>query len=248
MIVVHCGYGSYFFLWGECSFETKRFRGRRRVGPGGVPDHLFDPGAERIASSLSDLGFEYPDLSRKEKLRMELPSLAGKYPIPSTPMLGELPKACVTKAHCGGIGAPREWLVEALPLGAAELLGLRSIFAGRGPVSPDGRLLAQGVMASLDLCYVMECLSCAVSLLERGRFLPGIKISADGEKYEPLWNPVFIGDDATNLDRLEALAPDVIRRRAAAPDAGRFSLRDMFSGIMDGIIRLAWSKRGSSDK
>ncbi|MCL2684415.1 MAG: SNF2-related protein, partial [Synergistaceae bacterium] len=222
------------------------------MGCGGIPHHLFDPGAEKIASSLSELGFEYPYLSRKEKLKMKLPSLAGKYPIPSTPMLGELPKtpaAKVANAHEGSSGVPSEWLVEALPLGAAELFDLRGFFAGREQASPDGRFLAQGLMASLDLCYVMECFSYAVSLLAHGKFLPGIKLTVDGKKYESLWSPVLIGDDAARLDRLEALAPDVIRgREGAADNVGKFDLRDMISEMMDGIIRLAWSKRGARDR
>jgi hypothetical protein len=171
--------------------------------------------------------------------------MAGKYPIPSTPILGELPKANLKIPA----DAMRDWCVETLPVSAADLLRLRDVLPSRGLVSPDGRFLAHGVMAALDLCYVIECFDFAVSLMERGRFLPDIKVSGDRAKYEPAWSPVFIGDDAVRFKRLEALVPEAIRTRAGAGgDATEFSLRCFFSVIMDDLIRRAWAQKGTYGK
>jgi len=245
LLIIHCGYGKGFFLWGERSFSGKSFRGKRRFKEGGARDHLFDPGAERIAAALSELGFEHSDLSRKEKLKLNLPTIEDKYPIPSTSMLGDLPKA-----HSDApVATHAAWFVETLPVGITDMLELRDIFAARELASPDGRFLMNGVMAALDLCYVMECFGFSMSLLERGRFLPDIKVSGDGTKYEPLWSPMFIGDDATRHNRLESVAPDIIRTREGSGSLPlTFSLREICSDFIDGLVRLAWTKKGAADR
>ena len=240
MLIIHCGYGRNFFLWGERSFTAKSFRGRRKFTDDGVTDHLFGAEAEQVASALSELGFGYLYAARAETLRMRLPTAAGKYPVPSAATLGELPKA-----GDGADAVMREWLVETLPLRITDMPALGMALASRGEISEEGKFLAHGVMAAIDLCYVMECFSFALSLMERGRFLPDIKASPDGARYEPMWSPVFIGDDAVRYRRLEAAAPEVIRAREGA--GGDFSLREVFSDFLDSVIRRAWTKKGERD-
>jgi hypothetical protein len=242
LLIIHCGYGRNFFLWGERSFSAKSFRGRRKFTEDGVTDHLFGAGADQVAAALSELGFDYPDAARAETLRMRLPTAAGKYPVPSTATLGELPKA----GDAADV-VTREWLVETLPLRVTDMPSLTAALASRGEITEDGRFLAHGMMAAIDLCYVMECFSFALSLMERGRFLPDIKASPDGARYEPMWSPVFIGDDAVRYRLLEAAAPEVIRaREGSGADGGDFSPRDVFSDFIDSVIRRAWTKKGES--
>jgi superfamily II DNA or RNA helicase len=140
-------------------------------------DHPWDPGADRIIQALSGLGFKY-DRPFPGKTELSLPAYAGKYPVPSSGLLGEIPAAYTGKnARCG----MKSWLVERVPLCARDLTALAPIFARAGEPTADGRLLAPGLMMALDLCFIAECFRFALSLLERGRFLPDIKESCQFE-------------------------------------------------------------------
>jgi len=142
----------------------------------------------------------------------------------------------------------REWTVDAVPLGAAALADLMSALAPGEAATRDGRFLANGVMAALDLCYVMECCSFALSLIKRGRFLPDIKTSEDGAKYESVWRPMFIGDDSTRYNRLVCAMPRIIMIHASEGDErAEAVLCGMMTCLVDGFVRQAWARR-ISDK
>jgi hypothetical protein len=156
-------------------------------------------------------------------------------------MLGEIPKSHIKNPTDVSLA---EWRVDAVPLCVADLAELRPALVSREAVSGDGRFLADGVMAALDLCYIMECCSFALSLLERGKFLPDIKMSGDGAKYEPIWRPMLTGDDAARYGRLVRGMPDIIRTRACPQAAmSETALREMMTGLVDGLVRHAWVRR-----
>jgi hypothetical protein len=243
VLILHCCRGEGFFLWGERSFAGRNFRGRRRL-TGAIPDHPYAPDAERIREALSSGGCEYPFPAGAAKIELKLPTVGGKYPIPSTPLLGELPKRYARAAN----GASAQvWMAEAVPAGAAVLAETREFFTSRETVSPDGRFLANGLMAALDLCYVMECCSFVVSMLERGRFLPDIRMSEDKNRYESIWTPMLAGDDAARYRRLRGVMPDILRTSRGGDAPAETVLRDIISDFLDGLIRDAWTQKGSCD-
>jgi hypothetical protein len=244
LLILHCHYGEGFFLWGERSFTGGSLRGGRRRTGGGTPDHPWAAGAERVREALSSGGREYPFLSDTVKIEMKLPTVGGKYPIPSTPLLGELPKRY---ARAANEAAPQNWTAEAVPVGAADLAGTREFFTSRESVSSDGRFLANGLMAAPDLCYVTECCSFVTSLLERGRFLPDIEASEDGDRYESVWTPMLAGCDAERYRRLRGVMPDILRASRGRDAPAEAVLRDMISDFIDDIIRDARARKGDAD-
>jgi superfamily II DNA or RNA helicase len=245
LLILHCCYAEGFFIWGERSFSGRNFRGRRRAEEGSAPHHPWAAGAERIIEVLSSGEFEYSSPLRAVKIELRLPTVGGKYPIPSTPLLGELPKL-----YARGVkeASPQIWTADALPIGAVDLAGMREFFTSREAVSSDGRFLTNGLMAALDLCYVMECRSFVVSMLERGRFLPDIRASEDGNRYESLWTPMLAGDDAARYRRLCRVMPGALAAFPGREDTpAETVLRDMISYFADGLIRDAWTRKGNGD-
>ena len=243
MLILHCCYGEGFFLWGERSFTGRNFRGRRRPS-GAVPDHPWAPGAEHIREALSAGGCEYSFPSGAVKIELTLPTVGGKYPIPSTTLLCELPKQY---ARAADGASPRGWMAEAISVGTADLAEMREFFTSREPVSSDGRFLANGLMAAIDLCYVMECCSFVISMLERGRFLPDIRASEDGTRYESVWTPMFADDDAARYGRLCRVMPDILRVSRGGSAPAETVLRDIISDFLDGLIRDACTRKGNGD-
>jgi hypothetical protein len=207
LLILHCCYREEFFIWGERSFTGVNFRGRRRH-TGALAEHPWALSAEHIREALSAGGCEYPFPPGDAAIDLKLPTVGGKYPIPSTPLLGELPKLY---ARAANEASPQSWAAEALLVGAADLAEAREFFTSREAVSPGGRFLANGLMAAADLCYVMECCSFVVSMLERGRFLPDIRASEDSSRYESVWTPMFAGDDAARFRGLCRVMPDSLR-------------------------------------
>jgi hypothetical protein len=131
-----------------------------------------------------------------------------------------------------------------MPVSVAGLSGMRDIFESRGNVSGDGLFLARGIMAALDFCYVMECCSFAVSLLVRGRFLPDIRVS-DDMKYESVWSPVLMGNDATKYERMVRAMPDAIRMQGGLPGRPESVFHNIFEDFVDGLVRYSWTYKRS---
>jgi hypothetical protein len=247
---LHGGFSKEFFVWGERSFTPDDLRGPRRAGTERASDHPWDPGSGGITGALRKIGFKSFVKYGSEKMEITLPSCADKYPLPSTPLLGELPRA---RAKRGAERLTIAWRVDAVPIDAIGLADMLPIFADGDETSGDGRFLAPGIMAALDLCYIAECCSLAASLLERGRFLPDIRASQteDGHRlYESVWRPILMGTDAERFRRLTNMVPDILRARlnGAPPSSGEAVTWNIFDSFMDGVIRHSWTRklRGAS--
>ncbi|MDR1019120.1 MAG: DEAD/DEAH box helicase [Synergistaceae bacterium] len=248
MLALHCAFSGGLFLWGERSFVRsglKGIRGRPRAGNGSPAAHLWDAGADNIVQALGDLGFRYDRPLPADKAEIFLPTYAGKCPVPSSALLGEIPPAYARGNAPLGI---KGWLIEPLPVGAGDLFSLAPLFSRAGAPTPEGRLLAPGVMMALDLCFVAECWRFARSLLERGRFLPDIKASrgrGGEEAYESVWRPLLAGDDAERFARLARLMPPILRFRCdeLKPEGRDSALYGIFSAMIDGFVRWSWNKK-----
>lgn len=247
MLVLHGAFSDRFFLWGECSFTRSglhNLRRMRRVGGDCVVDHIWDPGAERILQALNELGFRYERPDDAGKAQILLPTLAEKYPIPSTPLLGEIPRSHIKRpsAYC-----LRKWYVDRLPLDVGDLIGLMALFSDGEDISRDGRILAPGVLMALDLCYIMEGYRFAASLLERGRFLPDLKATPNESgdfRYDSVWRPLLIGDDVERFTHLAAIMPPVLRSlNGSLAGSSEDVLRDMLDHMVDGMVRRAWTQK-----
>jgi hypothetical protein len=199
--------------------------------------HLWGADTGQIVQALSKLGLKCQDKGARHKLELRLPTIGG-YPVPSAPLLGDIPRTD------GDSAVLRGWIAEVLPVDAAVLSGMREIFEPRDGVSAEGLFLERGIMAALDFCYVMECCSLAVSLLKRGRFLPDIR-AAGGTKYESVWSPLLTGGDATRYERMIRVMPDSIRMQYDPPERPESVFHDIVEDFTDSLVRHAWIHKGS---
>lgn len=244
MIILHGAFDGGFFIWGECSFSKAglhNLRRMRRVGGDCVVDHTWDPGAEKIAEILEGFGFHYDRSIDSPKAVVELPTFAQKYPVPSSSLLGEIPTKRIARNRSTEYEL-RKWYVDQLPLSVQDLTRLISTCACDTPLNADGRLLAPGVMMALDLCYIAECHRMAVSLVERGRFLPDLKKTGES-KYESIWRPLMVGEDAERFAHLMRAMPPIVRSlRTPKPATGEL-LYELLGTLVDSMVRYAWTRK-----
>ena len=243
MIILHGAFDRGFFIWGECSFTRAglhNLRRMRRAGAETTLEHIWDPGAAPMIEALAEVGYAYKGGPAGRRVAIELPTFAEKYPIPSSPLLGEIPTHHIKRETTLGM---KRWYVQSLPLEVTDMIDLLPIAALPDGVSQDGCLLCRGVMMALDLCFIVECCRFALSLMERGRFLPDVKVAEEpyGEaRYESIWRPLLIGDDALRFGKLEAMTPRILRalnRRSGRPDV----LGEILDFIIDDLVREAWT-------
>lgn len=243
--MLHGGFDGKFFIWGECSFTRAglhNLRRMRRIDGDTVVHHIWDPGTEKIKEALEEIGFSFRDERDDETREIALPTFAGKYPVPTTPLLGEIPSHHVKRPAEFGM---KRWQVDAVSLDISDLLELLPTIPGGAPLTEHGCLLSHGIMIALDLCYAVECVRFAASLLERGRFLPDVRetnIAYGEKKYDSMWRPLLMGEDAEYFGMLTDMMPVVLRTMSPRPDASSaVVLGDFFDYIMDSMVRQAWS-------
>ncbi len=193
MILLHAGYrNNRLWLWGEhrgAAPVVRRGRPRRNAGMLSP----FDAGMA-LGNALITLGMT-PGTA--ESVTIWLPTVAGA-PCPSSPLIAEPPTGDATLAP---------WQVTAMPLTWDMLTALLGEAAGT-------TVLAPGIIAGDDLRYWAAALQFAASMVTRQQYLPGIAELA-GEFYAR-WEPVFAGDDATQLRSLAGGMPPVARALGAA--------------------------------
>lgn len=245
MIILHGAFGEGFFIWGERSFTEAGVRnlGRTRRTCGDCArNHTWDPGAGKIMETLSALGFHCDRADGAPKAEVLLPTVAEKYPLPSSRLLGEIP--AVRAAKDGRTEyVMRRWYVDQVPLSVPDLMRLLSVCASDAEITPGGRLVAPGVMLALDFCYIAACYRLSVSLIERGRFLPDIR-QVDESRYESIWRPLLLGDDAERFALLMRAMPPILRSlRGSAPAAAGELLYDLLCRLVDDLVRHSWAQK-----
>jgi hypothetical protein len=147
-----------------------------------------------------------------------LPSVKGK-PVPSSPILGEVPPVEKTRI------APVR--VEALVVG--DVIGLLASVVGK-------RLLAPGVLIAADLAFLATAMRFAAALVSRGHVLPLI----DGEFAR--WMAAPVAGEHEQLASLVRGTPPVLLAFGmddSAPPATdrRGAIEGFVNAIVDGLMR-----------
>lgn len=225
MLLLHVLYDDGVFIWGEKSFN---------VEPTCVDgEHPWCASAAETLGVLTSAGADFANTPEIVRKTVVLPSFDG-LPEPSVPILGEI--------HEGALDTS-QWSVETVALDDADLLELINAVLADGRITENGCLVARGEMIGLDLCWFAECVRFVVSLLDRGHFLPDIKatqISNFDTKYDSVWRPLLIGEDAEIFGSLARTLPRSVLASRSRDTEAREALGEMLQDLADGIVRLSW--------
>jgi superfamily II DNA or RNA helicase len=221
MIILHGAFvDDRLFVWGEAPNEApKRARASRKARNGGPP-LPYDAGFDAVARAVKSLptGIK-PTRKRQESATVWLPSQAG-HALPSSALIGEAP------ASESEVGI-EPWLVQGLLLDPKESLDLLSASVGSS---------VHGLITGRDLGFWARVLKVAGSLVTRQRYLPGM-VERDGE-YFARWQPIWIGDDLVELERLAADMPAAARAvtRNGAAEPPEMPAADLLVAFVEGVV------------
>lgn len=245
MIILHGAFREGFFIWGEHSFTKvglHNLRRMRRVSEDSLVEHIWGMSTAQMCEVFGEIGFQCELAKEAPKEELYLSTFAQKYPIPSSPLLGEIPNTRISKER-RTVNEMHKWYVESVPLSVPDLVRLVPLCRSDAALTDDGFLIAPGVMMGLDFCFIAECYRWAVSLLERGRFLPDIKKSGES-KYESVWRPLLMGEDSERFTRLVKAMPPVLRTlRSPVPCPAGELLYEMQGVLVDNLVRYSWTQK-----
>ncbi len=225
MLLLQAGFRDRrFVVWAERSPEAGEPPQSKRSSP----RHPFAASSDDLTTALSAaIGNEITQV-RPEHLTVWLPTV-GQVPVPSSPLLGEVPPGSVALAA---------WEVPVCRLAAGAIVDLLAGLADRATFAP-------GVGVGLTLRYWAAAVQFAAALVAREQFLPDI--AKRNDEWFARWTPTLAGGDPVRFDRLAKAMPAAARAFGeTAPDRPASDvLRDFLGFIVDGLLR---GKRPEPDR
>lgn len=239
MLALHATWGldRRLHLWGEdaAAFETLGRRTARRSRK--APPHPWAAPADDVARAIEAATAGGADLvadAGPSRLTLWLPG-EGRNPWPSTRIAAAPAHHAAAPAHHAAAPAHHAaapagieaWTVPTLAFdpGAA----IRLLLARTGQT---GEALGD---ASLD--YLTTTVLFALGLATRGRFLPALVPTRDGERFEARWLPVPGAGDADRLRALARAMPPSCRAEATEPfDRHGRAVTEVLSQVLTDIV------------
>ncbi|MBR4401686.1 MAG: DEAD/DEAH box helicase [Synergistes sp.] len=236
MLILHAVCGKEkLYLWGEHSFEEIP----PQSGEGMLP---LPWGADRneLTSALKELGVRRPrrsDDADAAGVKLILPCRCGM-PLPSTPMLGELPAS-------EGSFSQALFSADAVPLALREFLQLQRLAAESGE-----RLPAPGILFSDDIRFICTAAEYAACLVRRGSFIPDVEKQERG--FVPRWKPLISARDQEEFNSFVEALPAVLCAASAdeppVPAPKRETAEALLSSLTDMIIRDSQAQSGEKGR
>ncbi len=202
-------------------------------------NHPYAADPDLLADVLSEFGELLGDLVRKateDELTLWLPGGQGA-PAASPDLIAadpsRRPRGTPDRRGGGAESALGPWRVRALWFEPAAALAL--LTATSEPGARSGRGLAGGSML-----YLAAVSALAADLAARGRVLPGLAETGDGD-YAACWRPVLAGADALRARELTVGMPPLCRATSAVgePSAVIFALA--LDALADAAVRARLS-------
>lgn len=208
MLLVQCALvGRGCVLWGEGAVVPAASARGKRPSP---PPHPFAVPFDHMSAALAGLHHT----GRSTSFALSLPSTRTG-PLPSSPLLGELPT---------GTAERKPWQIP-----GAELTGL-AFLAGVG----ERPTLAPGVGVGVTLRYWAQAARFAAALVAREQFLPDVV--QEGKHWFARWVPVLSGAEHARFERLaKAMPPACLAGGDLRSSAD--VLREYLAVAVDGVVR-----------
>ncbi|WP_455611628.1 DEAD/DEAH box helicase, partial [Cloacibacillus porcorum] len=237
MLILHTAFEQdLIYLWGECSFENRRLRSREKEGCRMLPWGAKPPQLRAALRAFGLRGGRKAPAEEAPTVSLLLPA-RGKFPLPSSPILGEIhdsgePPALVT------------YYVEALVLSFTEFTQLLRIIRESGE-----RLSFPGLLFADDLKFMCRALEYAAVLVQRGTYIPDME--PRGDSFVSQWRPIILAKYQDEFSSFAAAMPPVLCAFSAgepleAPRSKHAGAMLLLESMTDMLIRS--SQQGAADR
>ncbi|MCC8177642.1 MAG: DEAD/DEAH box helicase, partial [Cloacibacillus sp.] len=237
MLTLHTAFAQdLLYLRGEGSFDHRRLRIREKEGCRMLPWGAKPPQLRAALRAFGLRGGRKAPAEEAPTVSLLLPA-RGKFPLPSSPILGEIhdsgePPALVT------------YYVEALVLSFTEFTQLLRIIRESGE-----RLSFPGLLFADDLKFMCRALEYAAVLVQRGTYIPDME--PHGDSFVSQWRPIILAKYQDEFSSFAAAMPPVLCAFSAgepleAPRSKHAGAMLLLESMTDMLIRS--SQQGAADR
>lgn len=238
MLIIHAAFAdNRFYLWGERSFEPEEIGLFERAGAGSYVRLPWGADARSLRDALKQAGIRPVRKNAASEIvtaYLVLPVRDG-LPLPSSPLLGELPEAPQEAAT--GV-----FSVEALSVSQAELMNLSQTLSLSGE-----KLAVPGLLFADDVKFIVKALELAALMVYRGAFLPDMEKTEAG--FASVWRPLHLAKYQEEYSSCVRALPPVLRGFKLKAEPGLIerekAASDMLEELIDGIVRNAQTAAGA---
>ncbi|MCD7952857.1 MAG: DEAD/DEAH box helicase [Synergistaceae bacterium] len=237
MLILHTAFEQdLIYLWGECSFENRRLRSREKEGCRMLPWGAKPPQLRAALRAFGLRGGRKAPAEEAPTVSLLLPA-RGKFPLPSSPILGEIHDS-------GEHPALVTYYVEALVLSFTEFTQLLRIIRESGE-----RLSFPGLLFADDLKFMCRALEYAAVLVQRGTYIPDME--PRGDSFVSQWRPIILAKYQDEFSSFAAAMPPVLCAFSAgepleAPRSKHAGAMLLLESMTDMLIRS--SQQGAADR
>ena len=238
MIILHASASDgRLVFWGETSLEPSgkpAKKAARRNGEFRAHLSRFALDAERLVEIFAGLTGSKVSKDGRQQWIAWLPS-SERGALPSSPLLVEEPEE-PGEVRIG------PWKTPALALTSEQAVALLLAVIDRTTCGP-------GVVIGKTLAYWSSVLRFAGALVARQQYLPGLELLADASGGLAGWEPVLVGHDRIEAERLARSMPHACRAlcqdEAAPPQiAAATVLFPAVTALVDHLVRTAAPRAG----
>ncbi|MCF0248260.1 MAG: hypothetical protein HUJ86_06615, partial [Synergistes sp.] len=236
MLILHTAFEEdYIYLWGECSFEEPP-QVSEKDGRTFLP---WGAGISELRSALKVCGVRSGRKSTPEDawiVSLLLPSRGG-IPIPSSPMLGDIPESDEP-----AVLSP--FFVESTILSFDEFSKLVRVIRESGEKLPF-----PGIIFGSDLKFMCRAFEYAAVLVQRGNYIPDM--APRGDSFVSQWRPIILTKYHDEANTFAAAMPPVLcafsaKKPLEEPKTRRSCALSLLETLTDMIVRS--SQHGVSEK
>ncbi|MCD8393119.1 MAG: DEAD/DEAH box helicase [Cloacibacillus porcorum] len=237
MLILHTAFEQdLIYLWGECSFENRQLRSRKKEGRCFLPWGAKPPQLRAALWAFGLRGGRKAPAEEAPTVSLLLPA-RGRFPLPSSPILGEIHDS-------GEPPALAPYYVEALVLSFTEFTQLLRIIRESGE-----RLSFPGLLFADDLKFMCRALEYAAVLVQRGTYIPDME--PRGDSFVSQWRPIILAKYQDEFSSFASAMPPVLCGFSTdapleAPRSKRAGATLLLESMTDMLIRS--SQQGAADR
>jgi SNF2 family DNA or RNA helicase len=248
MIILHTGLNNgNLYLWAEKSPQMETDfteQTNLQVSDNHLPEvYPFAGGTDDINTAIKSSGLKLKlHHSQEKEINLLIPAVEG-VPIPSSPMIQELPES-----EEAPVISP--WMVNGFCLEKEQIVDLLSFAENR-------EVFARGIIIGKDLFFWTKAFRFALWLIENQKYLPGLIKENSGSHfvYRARWEPLISGSDTQYFQNLAESMPDSCRAvaeksedTAIQPVSSYLALSEFVGSIVDHLVRSSNPRRSGRTK